>query len=97
MDSLCTFETAYFAILFLIHSINALYLEESDTQDTTPALRRLFVSTLHHWVSIALNGLLNVAIGGGGLNRVLAVEILRSPFILCVPPNILTSSIVMYC
>ena len=97
MDSSCIFEMAYFAILFLIHSINALYLKESDTQDTTPALRRLFVSTLHHWVSITSTGLLNVAIDGGGLNRVLAVEILRGPFILCVPPNIFTFSIVMYC
>ena len=48
----CTAETAYFALIFLMHSLNMLYLEGDNTRCPSRALRRLFLSTLYHWLSI---------------------------------------------
>ena len=85
----CTFETAYFALIFLIRSLNALYLEGGNTRCPTRALRQLFLSTLYHWLSTASEELLRaLSVYCESLSNVFAVKLLRSPFYLYVSPHI---------
>ena len=91
-------ETTYFTLLFLIRSINAPYLERNNTRYPALALRILFMATLYRWFNTASNSLFLVLIYvAEGLSGAFAVELLRSPFYLCVLPYILIFfSIVMY-
>ena len=89
--SCCAVETAYFALIFLIHSLNMLYLEADNTLCQKLALRQLFLSTLYHWLNATSDDLfLMLSHECESLSRVCAVELLRSPFYLCVPPHVLT-------
>ena len=89
--SCCTVETAYFALIFLIHSLNMLYLEGDNTLCQKLALRQLFLSTLYHWFSATSDDLLlTLSRECESLSRVCAVELLRSPFYLYVSPHIPT-------
>ena len=89
--SCCTFETAYFALLFLIHALSMLYLEGDNTLCQKLSLRQLFLSTLYHWVSATSDHLLlTLSSSCESLSRVCALELLRSPFYLYVSPHIPT-------
>ena len=89
--SCCTVETAYFALLFLIRSLHTLYHERDNTQCPTRALRQLFLSTLYHWLSAASDELfILLSRECQSLSRIVAVELLRSLFYLCVAPHITT-------
>ena len=95
----CAVETTYFALIFLIHSLNMLYLEGDNTLCQKLALRQLFMSTLYHWFSAISDGLLLTLYKYEceSLSRVCAIELLRSPFYLCVSPHIPTLlSVEMY-
>ena len=94
----CAVETTYFALLFLIRSSNMLYLEGDDTHCPTLALRQVFLSTLYHWLSGASDELFRILTGDReSLSSVLAAELLRSPFYLCVSLHIHTIiSVEMY-
>ena len=96
--SRCTVETAYCALIFLIHSLNMLYHEGDNTRCPTRALRQLFLSTLYHWLSAASDVLfLVLSRECESLSRIVAVELLRSPFYLCVSPLIpILLSVKMY-
>ena len=84
-------ETAYFALLFLIRSLNMLYLEGDNTLCQKLALRQLFLSTLYHWFSAISDDLfLTLSHEVESLSEVCAVELLRSPFYLYVSPHIPT-------
>ena len=66
-----------------------LYLEGDNTRRPTRTLRQLFLPTLIRWLSVALNDLFYLIAGNSeGLGRIIAVELLRSPFYLCVAPHI---------
>ena len=67
-----------------------LYLEGDTTRCPTLALRRLFLLALYHWLCTASDSLIRTLANGRGLSKVFAVELLRSPFYLCVPPHVLT-------
>ena len=87
--SCCTVETAYFALIFLIRSLNTIYLEGNNTICQKRALRQLFLSTLFHWFSATSDGLfLKLSRNCGSLSKICAVELLRSPFYLYVSPHI---------
>ena len=89
--SCCTVETAYFALIFLIRSLNTLYFEGDKIRCPTITLRKLLFSTLYHWFGAASNDmLLRLSDNRKGLNRVVALELLRSPFYLYVSPHIPT-------
>ena len=91
LRSCCTVETVYFALIFLIHSLNMLYLEGDNTRCQKLALRQLFLSTLYDWFSAISDRLLfTLSYGREGLSTVCAVELLRSPFYLYVSPHIPT-------
>ena len=96
--SCCTVETAYFALIFLIHSLNMLYHEGDNTLCQKLALRQLFLSTLYHWFSATSDDLLlTLSRECESLSRDSAVELLRSPFYLYVSPHIPTLlSVEMY-
>ena len=63
-----------------------LYLEADNLQCPTRALRQLFLYTLYHWLSSTSNNLFSTLVEGRSesLSRVVAVELLRSPFYLYV-------------
>ena len=85
--SCCTVETAYFALLFLMHSLNRP--ERDNTRCPTLAIHRLFFSTLYHWVSATSDQLFStLSRKCESLSAVCALELLRSPFYLCVSPHI---------
>ena len=87
----CAVETTYFALLFLIRSSNMLYLEGDDTRCPTLALRQVFLSTLYHWLSAAMDELfLVLSRDRKSVSDIVVVELLRSPFYLCVVPYIPT-------
>ena len=89
--SCCTVETAYFVLVFLIRSLNMLYLEGDDTRCPTLALRQVFLSTLDHWLSATSVELFKVlSRDREGLRGIVVVELLHSPFYLCVAPHIPT-------
>ena len=89
--SRCNIETAYFALLFLIRSLHTLYHERDNTRCPTRALRQLFLSTLYHWLSAAMDELFLVLSGDRkSVSDIVVVELLRSPFYLCVVPYIPT-------
>ena len=74
-----------------MRSLNMLYLEEDNTRRPTRTLRQLFLPTLIRWLSVASNYLFRlIADNSEGLGRIIAVELLRSPFYLCVSPHIPT-------
>ena len=91
LRSCCTVETVYFALIFLIHSLNMLYLEGDNTLCQKLALRQLFLSRLYHWFRATSDRLpFTLSRGSEGLSRVYAVELLRSPFDLYVSPHMPT-------
>ena len=94
--SYCTIDTAYFVLLFLIHSLNRL--ERDNARCQTLALRQLFLSTLYHWFSAASDELLSeLSADRESLRKVVAVELLRNPFYLCVSLHIpILLSVEMY-
>ena len=84
-------EVTYFALLFLIRSLNMLYLEGDTARCPSLALRQLFLSTLYHWFSATSVELyLTLSRECQSLSKVCAVELLRPPFYLYVSPYIPT-------
>ena len=68
-----------------------LYLEGDNTRCPILALRQLFLSTFYHWFGTVSDRLfLKLSEHSESLGKVVAVELLRSPFYLCVLPRILT-------
>ena len=68
-----------------------LYVEGDDTRCPTLALRQVFLLTLYHWLTAASHELFLVFSGDReSLSGIVVVELLRSPFYLCVAPHILT-------
>ena len=68
-----------------------LYLEEDDKRCPTLALRQVFLSTLCHWLNAASENLFfELSDDSERLIKVVVVELLHSPFYLCVSPHIPT-------
>ena len=68
-----------------------LYLEGDNSRCPTLALRQLLLPMLHGWLSTVSDRLFHtLSEHSESLGKVVAVELLRSPFYLCVLPRILT-------
>lgn len=55
----CILDSTYFAITFLIHPMNGLYLEESNTHVATSHLHRPLLPVLYDWFSIITDHLIS--------------------------------------
>ena len=77
-----------------------LYPKGDNTRCPTLALRRLILPVLYNWLSTESNNLFDVLLESSSsetLSGVIAVELLRSPFYLCVALHIPTLlSVEMY-
>ena len=75
-------ETAYFAVIFLISSMNALYHRLTHAH----GLHHLFLTTLYHLLNALLSYLIFTASDNlEGLLKVSVAGLLRGPFYMCVP------------
>ena len=92
-------DMVYFTSIFIVRTINILYLKEYSTPSASHSLHWIFLATLHDWFSFLSSNILGkFQFDPQSYEQALAAQLLRGIFYMYVLPHtVTTSTILMPC